>query len=335
MTFTTIGDQAALFLQRRQSAQLKAEMQRLGQELATGRRQRPATPATGDSAHLLEIARTQTRLVAGRAATAEAAFLLDAAQRALGEAGELAGATGSAMLAAASAADPARISGAAAEAATRLAAAVTALNGRAAERALFSGTATGTAPLAGPAAILAALQATVAGETTAAGVQAVVDAWFDTPGGGFESLAYQGDGGTLVLRLGTAGDLALPARADGPEIRAALKGLALAALADAPGLAAAPEQKTLLARAAAEAALAGADRVTTLRAGIGALQARVEEAEVRQAAEATALGLAQAQFTAADPFDTATRLQAAQTQLETLFAVTARQSRLTLTAFLR
>jgi flagellar hook-associated protein 3 FlgL len=47
------------------------------------------------------------------------------------------------------------------------------------------------------------------------------------------------------------------------------------------------------------------------------------------------LEIARADLVAIDPFEAATRMEAAQTQLETLYSVTARLSRLSLVDFLR
>ena len=56
---------------------------------------------------------------------------------------------------------------------------------------------------------------------------------------------------------------------------------------------------------------------------------------IRAAAEATALGLAREALIGADPYEAAAALEAAETQLETLYTLTARISRLSLVNFLR
>ena len=55
---------------------------------------------------------------------------------------------------------------------------------------------------------------------------------------------------------------------------------------------------------------------------------------IRNAAEASALQIARNGLVAADPYDTATAIQAVQTQIETLYTLTARLSRLSLTDYL-
>lgn len=336
MSFLSIGDQSRLFLNRRQNFQLKTQMQRLTQELASGKLARPATRTTGDMAHLLGLERAQTRLVANRTALAEARHFVDTAQAALGVVHDQAAGLGTALLVAASTGQSALLTSTGADAAGKFAAVVSALNTRAADRAVLSGTATATDPLAGAAAMLDALRVATAGETTAAGIEAVVDDWFFAAGGGFETLGYQGaTAGELRFRIGATEEVAVAARADSATIRGALKGVALAALIGGPGIAGNATEQAALAVLAGEGLVnAGAD-LAVQRADLGADQARIEEATVRRSAEKAALDLAEAQFTEADPFDTATALQQVQTQLETLYTLTARTSQLTLAAFLR
>lgn len=72
-----------------------------------------------------------------------------------------------------------------------------------------------------------------------------------------------------------------------------------------------------------------------LRSDLGAGQARIEEARVTVETTRAGLELERGRLTEADPYRTATDLQALQTRLETLYVLTARLSRLTLTEFLR
>ncbi len=73
----------------------------------------------------------------------------------------------------------------------------------------------------------------------------------------------------------------------------------------------------------------------SLRAVVGDAEAAIERARVRNGAELAAADLARATIVESDPFRAATDLQSVQGQLETLYAVTARLSRLSLTNYLR
>jgi len=74
--------------------------------------------------------------------------------------------------------------------------------------------------------------------------------------------------------------------------------------------------------------------LTALQARLGVAQERISSAEIRNAAESSALQIARSDLLAIDPYDTATALQATQTQLETLYSITARLTRLNLTDYL-
>ena len=81
-----------------------------------------------------------------------------------------------------------------------------------------------------------------------------------------------------------------------------------------------------------EILLSAAEHVFT---DLGYAEARIEDSKVRQEAEASSLEIARNTLLGVDPFDVATRLTDAQQRLESLYAVTARLSRLTLSDFLR
>lgn len=335
MSLTSIGDQSQLFLTRRQTTSLRGDLTRLSQELASGKLVNPATRTTGDTAHLIGIGRSLTALTAYRTANAEAAHFTAGAQTALGGVQDLVSRLGPALAALAPTATAQSTANAAQDARGRFASVVGTLNLQVGGRSVFAGIASDQVPLASAEAILTALQSAIAGQTDAAGIATAIDDWFSAPGGGFETLAYQGGPGAPTFRLAAGEDAGVGTNASAPEVRAVLKGLALAALADAPGLAGnLPEQSALLSQASTT--LIAADTgLTALRATLGTTEARIETMGVRQTAERTALELAEARFSAADPYETASAFQEVSTQLETLYAVTARLSRLNLAEYLR
>ena len=133
-----------------------------------------------------------------------------------------------------------------------------------------------------------------------------------------------------------AGETAdLPTTAMDPAIRDTLKGLALAALLDRGMLAGNGEERALLAERAGQVLLQSEDQRITLSAQIGSVEAQIEAARTRNGAEETALGILRSDIGAVDPYEAATRLEAAEAQLESLYLVTARVSRLSLVEFLR
>ena len=333
MNFQSIGDQSRAFLSLRQNALLKADAARLSQEVASGKRVRPATPAAGDAALLSSLGRSRALLASYGSVTAEAVAFTDAAQSALAHAADLGASLGPALAAAGTLGSGGTLALTANDATARFRDLVQGLNLQSAGRSVFAGAATDGPALADGDSLLAALRASIAGETTAAGVTAAVDAWFDAPGGGFDTQGYQGTGSPPTFRTAEGETQGTGLTAADPDLRAVLKGFALAALIATPALA--TDEQAALARTAGNQIIAGGDRLTQMRASLGAVQARLDARTAGQSAEKTALDLAEARFTAADPYESATALQAVTTQLQTLYAMTARMSQLSLAEYLR
>lgn len=330
-----LGDLARSLTPRLRGGELKAALARAAQEVTTGRLADPARARGGDAAAIAGIGRDLARLTAWRSAATEAGLRATAVQTALEAVQSGAQALTPALLSLATYSRPDHVDAAGAAAAAAFAAAVGALNARVADRAVLAGTATGGPALAPASAMLDALAAATAGEVTVAGIAALVDAWFAAPSGGFFTAGYLGgpEGAEIPLGGGITAE-AGPTAAD-PALRATLKGLALAALLDRGALSGDAEGRAALARLAGERLTAADSGLVALRARVGAAEARIGAAETRIAAETTALRLAEAQLVAADPFEAATRLEDARTQLETLYLVTARVARLSLAGVLR
>ena len=71
-----------------------------------------------------------------------------------------------------------------------------------------------------------------------------------------------------------------------------------------------------------------------LRSGLGALQQRIEETSTRNSAERAATTIARVELVGTDQFETATRYENTRAQLESLYAITVRSSRMSLVGFL-
>jgi flagellar hook-associated protein 3 FlgL len=120
-----------------------------------------------------------------------------------------------------------------------------------------------------------------------------------------------------------------------PTIRDTLKSLALVAIVDRGNVVPNAETGTDLLQFAGTALLQNQANRAYLAGKLGQTQARIEQAQTRNEAEGTTLQLARSDLLAVDPYEAATRMQAAQTQLELLYSVTARLSQLNLVDFLR
>ena len=336
MSMITLGDLAQSFMLRRHNVTTRQEVSRLAEEVATGRTADVAGRLSGAFSYLADIERNLGTLQGFRTSTSEAGTFAAGMQAALGRVQDV-GSDLSTRLIERAGSDIAAVTTAVGrDAADSLDRIVSALNTQIGGRSLFAGKATATAPLVSAEVLRAGMAAAAAGQTTAEGVQSALDAWFDTASGGFQSLAYTGAGSGLdPFHLGPHETVDLDLTANSDAIKAVLKQVGLATLAADQGLALAPEVRDDLMRRSAEGLIAVQADLTGLRADLGFAEARIEDSRVRQAAEASSLEIARNALLGVDPFDVATRLADAQQRLESLYAVTARLSRLTLSDFLR
>jgi flagellar hook-associated protein 3 FlgL len=172
-------------------------------------------------------------------------------------------------------------------------------------------------------------------ETTSAGVIAAVDAYFDDVGGGFETTGYLGSANKMSdFRVAEGENAKINVKADDPEIRDVLKAMALGALVSKGALVNDLDARSEILREAGERMISADTKLASVRASVGLVEGQIEDASVRNEAETMALEFARSDLLSIDPFETATELQATQTQLETLYTLTARMARLSLADYL-
>jgi flagellar hook-associated protein 3 FlgL len=164
-------------------------------------------------------------------------------------------------------------------------------------------------------------------------VEAAMDSWLSSPGG-YAGTAYLGDNPLSPVPIAAGESMALDITANDPALRETLKGLAMATLVDRGLFAGQPVMEKYLAQRAGEVLLEGESDRAHLVARLGGMQAQVDRAQTRNESEAAALGMARTGMVQIDPYDTATRLQDAETQLQLIYTLTARISRLSLADYL-
>jgi len=335
-SFVSIGDMALHFHMRQQNTQLKADIQRFAKEMTAGLTTDVSKTVKGDFLPLSEIERSLTVLSSFERANTEAALYASTMQTSLETLQDITHTVGPILLQASNARQPSLIETAAGDAKQKFIATVSTLNTQIAGRNLFSGAATDSKSLASAESILTALQTAIAGKTTTAEVWTAVNTWFDAPGGGFESSAYIGsDIGVSSFQIGTNDQAALDIKANHSAFRETLKGLAVAALVSEGALSGDPDEQFSLIESAGEHLLGAEGGLVALRAHVGFVEAQIENASAQNVAEKSAMEVAWNSLIGVDEFDAAARLQAAQSQLETLYTLTARISRLTLADYLR
>jgi flagellar hook-associated protein 3 FlgL len=213
---------------------------------------------------------------------------------------------------------------------------VQSLNMRSGDRSIFGGNDFDQNALAAPSDMIDALKVAIAGLSEANDITVAIDTWFDTPGGGFETEGYQGDVSGFIERSVDASlKVEIPIRADDETLRDTLKAFAIGALAGEADVTISQDTRRALLRQSAEDLLSVGAPLAGARGRLGFIEAQIDEAATRNAAQETSYSIVRNTLVSADPFETATRLEAVQTQLETHFTLTARLSRLSLTEYLR
>ena len=334
MSMISLGDLAQNFMLRRQNTDLKVQMQRLTTEMTTGMAADTGRQVSGDFSPLAGIDASLSRLQGYRSTTTEAALLAGAMQTVLNTVEGMASTLGPALLAASGGTTVIQINAVAGEARQKLETAVALYNTDLVGRALFAGVATDGRATTDTQTLLAALDTEIIGATSALDVATRVTNWFNAPTG-YAALGYLGAAplAPLAVAPGETADLGFTA-AD-PGIRDTLKGLAMAALLGRGALAGNAPARADLARRAGEDLINSATSRADMAARLGTVEAQIATASVRNTAETSALQIARTGITAVDPYETASKLEATRQQLETLYALTARISRLSLVDFLR
>lgn len=332
MTRISVGDASLTNILARQGAELRGQVQRASQEVATGRHSDIGAALRGDFSPLLAIDASLARLSAYKSNTTDAAFQTAAQQGAISGLSDLASGISTTLLGARNS-TPVQIATLAADAKGRLASAIGLVNTQAAGRAVFSGAATDTVPLGPVEDLLTALQTAATGATTAGQVTAAVTTWFADPLG-FGAF-YRGGAALTPAPIAPGETADLSTTAMDSALRDTLAGFAMAALIERGVLAGDATERGRLAQQAGQQLVSTEDARTTLAARIGTVEAQIETARTRNAAEETSLGILRSGIGSVDPYEAGTRLEAIRTQLESLYLVTARVSRLSLAEYLR
>ena len=335
MALTSIGDLARGFALRSRNADLARTLSRLGTELASGRSADPVARLEGNLSHFSQIEHDLVLASSYRSGASEAAISAAAMQTALARVGEVTDGLVTTLALATTTTGAIDIPVVTDSARAALESVVSALNTGASGRHLFSGTAVDSAPLVDVETILTNLAAALAWAASPGDALALADAFFDQPGGGFETLLYRGATDSLApIRLGAGDSANLDLRADHPALRGTLKHMALAALAGDPALALDDAGRQAVFSASMDGLLTARGGQVALQADLGVAEERIERAGTRFEAEVATLEMARGVLLGVDPYETATEMEAVRQQIETLYAVTARMSRLSLMNFL-
>ncbi len=329
-----IGDMARALVLRTNQVSLRKEMDQLAVEVSTGFVRDPAQHLHGDLTGLLAIDRALSQLDTYRVNTTEATFLSATMQTALDEIQGRSEILSQSLIAAELTPNVALLNTMSDDAQNALDQVMNGLNRSVAGRFLFSGTATDREAVQDASDLMNDVRAALTGQTTLAGVEAALDSFFGT-GGGYETTTYQGSNtGLAPLKLSETESANLDIRATDPVFREVLKPIVMAALATDGTLGFDQGVQIEMLKTAGQDLLGAQQDIVQLRAGLGALEARVEETTTRNSAEYTATNIARLDLVGADQYFTAARYENIRSQLESLYAITARSQRLSLAEYL-
>lgn len=330
----SVGDLARTLVLRTNQTRLRQDMDRLAVEVATGFVRDPAGYLQGDTTSLLAIDRALARLDVFRINTAEAVLVTGTMQTALDEIQSRSETLSQSLISAELTPNSSLLATLSEDARNTLSAVMNGLNRSVAGRFLFSGAATDRQALQSFDQLMTDLRTAVSGQTTLEGVNSQLEGFFG-PGGDYETVSYQGSlSGLAPLQLSDREQASVDIRATDQAFREILKPMAMAALASDPSLGFTSSVKIEMLAQAGRDLLGAQQSIVELRANLGMLEARVEESTTRNSAERTSLSIARLELVGVDDFETATRYEAARSQLESLYAITARSQRLSLADYL-
>lgn len=334
MPVVSVGDMSQHFISMRNGGAIKTELSELAESMSSGRVADVTRALNGDTVRLSGINYSLTQLDGYQQAITETTQTLTGIQSILERVDTMRADNAEQLLLVSDESTISQVNEAARAARDTFSDMVTVLNTQIADRSLLGGTQVDSPALADPEDMLADLQTAIGGATTPAAINAAIDTWFDDPAGGFATMGYLGDtGGAVERRISETKLVTLDARADDPAIRETLKAAAMAAMAnDLPGLD--RTTKTTLLKDAGAGLYTASSELIGVRTRIGSAEAEVAQSETEMNAQQTSLEIARNNLISADPFDTASRLQSVQLQLETHYTVTARLSQLSLLRYI-
>lgn len=334
-TFNSISDLARTYQLRMSQSALKSRLESVSREATNGIKSDIPLALGGDLSRISQIENHLTVLRNYANNLTEAQGVLSGMQMALDNIQSIATGTGTALLSDALVSSPSTLSVYLNKAPNDLKAVLNALNTSVGGRFVFSGSRTDHPAVVGYDELLTQMTAAVGGATTAGAIMAGIDAYFDPPAvGGFSDLAFTGnDQGENAIAVAPGKVIPASVSANSTDLRTVLKGFAIMAyLAQTPGLD--HDTQRDLSRTAGKLLVSGEMQMTAARTAIGVQQETAAKALTANQAENSALALARNSLIAADPFEAAAALSELEANLETVYAVTARLSRLTLVDYL-
>lgn len=338
MNFNSVGDNARAFALQNASHRLKSTIDVLTSELTSGKVADITQRVRGNLQPLNHIENRIQLLGQFQRTSVEAAGQADAMQAALGDLHAISEKLGIDLAINLGSGTPEILAVRSKEAASAFETAISRLNTSIAGAFVFAGTEYDSPPLRPAEDILAELTDLVSGAATPADIDQALDLWFSAPpgGDGYLDFAYLGSLDKVRhMPVSAHEKTAFEIDAANPAIRNTLKSLAMGALVDRGIMAGSSTDQREMLRLAGQNLYADSASLVALRGHVGMVQQRIETASTENSNALASFEIARNNLVSADPFTTSTALTEVQTQLETLYALTARLSNLKLVDYLR
>lgn len=334
MSIGSLGDLAQSYAMQSRTTALKIDIQRLTLELSSGQVADVRAAVGGNIAYVNDLERSLTKLDGYDLAAQEAGQFADGVQTVLTRVGDLTTSFRDTLLTAGSSALSETSSSILTQANETFESVVNAMNTSVGGRVLLGGTSTDTKPIGEVDDILAALSTAVAGAGTVDDILTAAQVWFDDPAG-FGSVGYLGSDTSLApMSLSNNDSVQFDLRGDDQVFRDTLRNLAVVAIAANPALALSDAQQSELFQKSTDSVVIANNAIIDVQAQIGFSESRIETIKVRHSAERSSLEIARNDLLSADPYQAATELEQVQFQLQSLYAITARMSQLSLVNYL-
>jgi flagellar hook-associated protein 3 FlgL len=335
MNNITYGDAAQSKQLQRFSTALKKNMAQLSIEVTTGQTANTQRRLGGDYSQLAPLERAISSVAIFQRNSKTLEMQYDAAQSAFERAtsGTVEGAAR--LLQAGSLGDNIGIRTSALQARAQLDQAVAAFNTVIGGRAVFAGEDTNGTALASSDTIISSIMTEIAGQTSVYAIRTTISNWFHAAGGGFDATGYLG-GDPQRSSVSVASNISVQqsTTAANVEIRGLLEGLLLGAILAEPTLELDVDSRAKLAVSAGERLINAETSMTRLAGNLGLLQERVAFSSSQNSAELSSLNIARSSMLEVDQYTAASQLEDTIAQLDAIYALTARMSRLSLSEYL-
>ncbi|MEP1767133.1 MAG: flagellin [Sulfitobacter sp.] len=334
MNISSLGDLARSFSMQSRTTEIKADIQRLTEELSTGQVADVRSATSGKTAYVIDLESSLKKLDGYDLAVSEAGQFAEGLQTVLTRIGDLTSSFRDTLITSNSSALDTASSTITRAANDTLEDVIGAMNTNYGGRTLLAGIASDTQPIVSSDDILTALTAEITGAGTVDDIILAAENWFNDPAG-FVSIGYQGSDTSLSpIALSDSDNAVFDLRGDDPIFLDTLKNLALAAIASDTGLGLSDAEQSELFEKTTNKVIAAQDAVIDAQTLIGFTESRIETISVRQSAERTSLQIARNDILSSDPYVAATELEQVQFQLQSLYTITSRMSQLSLVNYL-